>query len=596
MKRDQTTILSPLELFEEAKKIKVISIDRAVEMAQEAYKAARKNNDFELEFCIHMFLGRTFRLQGEAFSSMEQLNKAYRILNQRFPKDKIKLSGVYREYGSLYSDYFNDHAVALDYFQKGLSFNNPEIIVALHNNIGCQYVMLEEYEKANFYLEKGLDLGYKKEDYLTLSFLYENFGTMYSQEGKVEEAIKSFDLGVEMAEKASDITSDQQVVNYIHCYSLIGLAKIYLKEKEIEKVKELVEKVYEKSNQFKLQSCWSESALIEGSLFLKNNNIDSFTALFEKAIQFCTENGLHSDKENWLHKMIKLCEQKEDYKAALNYSKKLIDNRVDRESKTRAVNVAKVLENKEMEILALEHQNREMKMQKDQLEQFAYIVAHDLKTPLSNISNFIGLFSKNYSDKVDEQNKYYLDFVLDNSKQLHRMFDELLKFIKVEEVKNIRSICNIPTMISKVHKKYALELVARNAELKLSTDSITMVKVNMHHLKTLLERMIENSIKFAQTDRDLKILIEVNEDLENYFFKISDNGIGIKEDYRKKIFALFKQLDKVNYEGIGMGLAICKKTINLYGGTILVTDNEWKGTTFEFNIPKDKDIIPSSQK
>jgi len=454
----------------------------------------------------------------------------------------------------------------------------------LYNNIGCQYVLLKDYDKAFYYLLKGKEFCIEQKDYRLLSFIYENFGQMYLQEKKKEEAIVSYTAGIEAAEQAKDQLCDAQELEYIRCYNLLGLAKVYLEADELSEIPKFIQEVYDRSTAMKLRSCWSEAAIIEGSMFLKQQEEEAFITLFEKASVFCTEHALHSDQVVWLRKMIDLCESQHKYKEALDYSKRLIANKADRELKTKAVNITKVLENKEMEILALENRNREMQLQRDQLEQLAYIVAHDLKTPLSNISNFIGLFSKQYGDKVDEENKYYLDFVESNSKQLHLMLDELLRYMTVRKIKKEASYCDVENLITKISKKYEQEISVRQGVIEY--EALPKVKMHRNHLEMILDRMIGNGVKFSKKDQPFKMSIEIKDNSEEYQFLISDNGIGIKEEYREKIFDLFKRLDKINYKGLGVGLAICKKVINIYGGKIEVSRNDWGGTTFKFNIPK----------
>jgi len=383
---------------------------------------------------------------------------------------------------------------------------------------------------------------------------------------------------------ASQHSDDHRSISYIYCYNLIGLATLYLEKNQLNLIPDLIQEICDLSKKYKLQSCWSEAAIIKGELLLKNNQEDLYIALFNESFQFCTENSLYADKETWLNNMIVLCEAKSNYKEALHFSKMLIENKKDQETKTKSFDISKILENKESEILVLENKNRAIRLQQYQLEQFAYIVAHDLRTPLSNISNFIGLFSKKYRDQVDDQNKYFLDLVSENSQKLHLMLDELLLYITVNNIKGDIPWTNVENILTKIGQKRGENFEDKKGSLEFT--SLPEIKMHPSHLKIVLDQMIKNSLKFSKKDQDAKIKIEVIKSEDEFRIRVIDNGIGIKKEYQQQIFDLFKQLDKINYTGIGMGLAICKKIITLYGGDIKVSNNDWDGTTFEFNIPK----------
>ena len=105
--------------------------------------------------------------------------------------------------------------------------------------------------------------------------------------------------------------------------------------------------------------------------------------------------------------------------------------------------------------------------------------------------------------------------------------------------------------------------------------------------------MIRNSIKFRKKEVAPEIKIEIVESKSDFTFLISDNGIGIEPAFKSKVFELFKQLDKVDYTGTGMGLPLSKKIVNTYGGKIGITDSSLGGVAFKFNIPKRKLLLTS---
>ncbi len=575
----------PKSIFNHAQTLISVSPDEAIALIGKAKIQAEAEKDYHLVCEILICLSRTFRFQGKFLDSIEQLNMAYRLLNRYFADDRNTLAFIFKEYGCLYSDDLSDFTTALDYFTKSLRLNVNELKTSLYNNIGCQYINLKDYKKAYSFLEKGQRICQENEDHQVLCFIYENLGNLFNTQGKYEESIKFYEMGIDSCLLAYDVVDNCQDIEYIHCYIEIGLVSSYIEFGDFTRVPKLIDQVYHRSKSSKLQSALSQVYLLEGRMLLKKNQYDDFKALFNTSIVFCTTHSFYSDKEEWLTMMLELCEKQGGYKEALNYSKRIIINREAKKSKTKAINLDKILENKEIEILKLENRNREIQLQKEQLEQFAYIVAHDLKTPLSNISNFIGLFSRTYREKVDAQHQYYLDFILDNSKHLHHMLDDLLRYINLKGEKGNLPISNPEEILRYIIKSNTQEIEEKNATIEYNH----LLKVKMHsfHLEIVLGNLIKNALKFSKKEEAPHIRVTSSENQMDYLFSVIDNGIGIKKEYYQQIFDVFKQLDKINYHGTGMGLSICKKIINTYGGKIWVSGNEFQGTSFHFNIPKE---------
>lgn len=578
------TDLSPQALFDRGKAL-INDSDEGLALVVEARRQAEAAGLYQL-FCeISIFLSRTFRFQGKKFESIGQLNKAYRVLNQHIPNDQTTLALIYKEYGGIYSDGFQDFTTGLSYTLKGLSLDIAEIKTSLYNNAGCQYIYLKEYEKAFSFLEKGRRLSAERKEDDVLCFIYENLGTLFKIQGKYEQAITYFELGLASCEAAYRSYSSYQDVAYIHCYIQIGLVETYFAYGQLDEIPALIQEVCERAASSNLQSALSQVYLLEGKLLLKRNQEVAFEELFHQSLRFCDENSFYGDKEKWLEAIIDLYEHRGNYREALAYSKMIISNREEQKLKTKSANLANVLENKEIEILELENRNREVQLQKEQLEQFAYIVAHDLKTPLSNISNFIGLFSSTYREKVDAQNRFYLDFVLDNTKHLHEMLDDLLRYITLKDAKGNLPSCDVEKMLIRITENQAEEIKRKNAKIEYAF--LPKVKIHAFHLESILNNLIHNALKFSKKEKATHIMIDLVENSSVYQFCIKDNGIGIQAAYYDRIFDVFKRLDKVNYKGTGMGLSICKKIIHTYGGKIWVSGNEMGGASFHFTIPKE---------
>lgn len=573
---------TPTVLFEQGKEKFSDSPDEAIQLIIEAKKKATEEESYELLIDILIFLSRTFRFQGKHFESLELLNESYRKLNQFIPHDQYRLAHVYKEFSSLYADGLKDFATGLDYSLKSLKLNIEELKGPLLNNIGCQYSHLNEFEKAYKYLLQGQEYCIENEIDYVLCFIYENLGNLFRLQKEYEKATSYYQLGFEACNKAYGNEANKQSIDFIFAYNCIGLAENYLKSNQIEELPELINKIIEVADASNLKSALSEAYLLEGKYLLQLQDYEAFEKLFHRSIEFCSEFSFFSDKEEWLQLIIHLYEEKGKYKEALGFSKIIIQNR--NAQKSKKVNLANILESKENQILNLENRNREVQLQKEQSEQFAYIVAHDLKTPLSNISNFTNLVRKKHREDMDEQSQFYIDFVLVQSKHMQDMLDDLLRYITLKESDGNLTDVDVNKVLDVVVENFSEQIT--NKKAVIDYPSSFMVKIQYFHLEIILNNLVKNALKFSKNNEITKIKIAVNENASEYQFEVIDNGIGVEEQYHEKIFKVFRQLNKKNYHGTGMGLSICKKIVGNYGGKIWVSGNEWGGASFHFTIPK----------
>lgn len=575
---------SPEELFKKSKRVGATSIEQGILLVKEALVLAQKQSKHELEFDLLLCLAKYCRFKGKGFESLAYSHKANRVLNKWLPYDKIKRSYLYRELGTLYSIFFKDHATSLEYTLKSLSMNNPEIFGMLNSNIGTVYIYTGQFDKALPYLNKAKKIFIEDNNQVSLSYVHASFGEYYQLQNKTSKAITAYQNGITAAERAYKNASKVHNVAFIHCFNSLGLAELYLIKGNYTSLTKLIEKNYLIANKFTLHGVHSNTMVLEGKMYLALEEETYFKKLFHRAVSFCEQKGMLDPLDFWYKQMIELCEQKHAYKEALQYSKALNKNKEAKELKTEKKTFVDTLKNKEVEIMELEKRNNEIQTQRDQLQKIAYVVAHDLKTPTQNISHFISLFLRKYKNKLKLEEKFYLDFAIDNSKTLHSMLDELLIYFSIDKIKLPQPTCDLKGLFPKILEEHKALINKKKAII--SSKNLSPVNMQEKHLTFILSRMIKNSLKFSRKDTPLKINIELIELPNDHRIVISDNGIGVDAKYKHQIFDLFKQLDKNNYRGVGMSLAICKKIIGLYGGTVQVRSNPDQGATFQFNIPK----------
>lgn len=226
---------------------------------------------------------------------------------------------------------------------------------------------------------------------------------------------------------------------------------------------------------------------------------------------------------------------------------------------------------------ALEQKNKET-------EQFAYITSHDLQEPLRTITNYIGLFRDDYKGKLDGHADLYINFISNASVRMQVLISDLLEYTRLDNDYEPAEIdCNL--LLNELVTD--LEQTIRENDAAIVYGDLPLISGHFSRIKSLFQNLISNAIKFRKPDAAPQIRITAQDRDHEWLFEIRDNGIGIEETYYEKIFMLFQRLHaRSEYKGTGIGLAHCKKIVELRGGRIWVTSEYGKGSSFFFTIPK----------
>ncbi len=250
----------------------------------------------------------------------------------------------------------------------------------------------------------------------------------------------------------------------------------------------------------------------------------------------------------------------------------------------KRLNRALQKKNKEIHLqsLELESKNKE-------LEQFAYIASHDLQEPLNTISSFINLITEDYGDSFDDVGKESLIFIQDASVRMKNLIDALLRYSRLGRSREFSDVdCN--TILDELQKDLKIRIEDSGAQI--ITEDLPVVTGSTIEIRLLFQNLISNGIKFRAAGVTPKISISSHkktntEESKDYWeFSVKDNGIGIPDQHKERIFAIFQRLhSREDYEGTGIGLAHCKKIVESHGGEIWLESTEGKGSIFYFTIP-----------
>ena len=228
-----------------------------------------------------------------------------------------------------------------------------------------------------------------------------------------------------------------------------------------------------------------------------------------------------------------------------------------------------------MRTAELENKNKE-------LEQFAYVASHDLQEPLRTTTGFAELIRDKYQGKLDSEGDAYIMYIIQSAERMKVLIKDLLDYSRIGREAALKNIdCNI--MLKEVLSDMNSSI--RESDAKIISENLPVINGYPTEIKLLFQNLISNAIKFRK--KNCLALIHINaQPIENFWqFSFSDNGIGIEEKYQSRIFIIFQRLHtRSEYEGSGIGLAHCKKIVDLHAGKIWVESSEGNGSIFHFTI------------
>lgn len=221
-----------------------------------------------------------------------------------------------------------------------------------------------------------------------------------------------------------------------------------------------------------------------------------------------------------------------------------------------------------------------------QLENFAYMASHDLKAPIRTIVSFSQLLERTAGKKIDNQEKEYLNFIVSASLNMHRLINDLLTYSRVNTEQHRPEKLHLPDLIREIRQELNLHFTEKDVSFQVKSLPGEII-ADPTKMRQLFQNLILNAMKFQRPGVAPTIEIAC-EEMDTYWnFSVKDNGIGIKEEFFKKIFLLFRKLHSADqYEGTGIGLAICQKIAQQHGGNIWVESEQGVGSTFYVSIEK----------
>jgi len=228
-------------------------------------------------------------------------------------------------------------------------------------------------------------------------------------------------------------------------------------------------------------------------------------------------------------------------------------------------------------------QSAELRRSNEELEQFAYVVSHDLQEPLRTIETFAQLLRRSNA-AADPNAAKCITQVVDGAQRTGRLIRDLLAYTRVsadQPATGPKVDCEIVLKIALMNLGTAI----RESDAQISHGTLPTVTADESRLAQVFTNLISNAIKY-RSSAPPRVHVDATENRSEWIFSISDNGIGIHPQHHERIFSIFKRLHGREIEGTGLGLAICRKIIEGYGGRIWVESELGNGATFVFSIPR----------
>lgn len=225
----------------------------------------------------------------------------------------------------------------------------------------------------------------------------------------------------------------------------------------------------------------------------------------------------------------------------------------------------------------------ELNKRSKRLEDFAGLVAHDLKSPLASMEGLLSLVKTDYPAENDPELGLYVKHLETSAKSMRNYIDDLLKYYKAGDTLKIRENKSLSEIVNAINDIYSND----SAVIKISED-FKFTNIPVVAVQQILSNLIDNAIKYNDKDKTL-IIISAHQSQDHYSLSVSDNGKGISSEHQKIIFDIFKttgELDKYGKRGSGMGLATVKKLVKNLGGTIKVESTLGVGSIFTCTIKR----------
>ncbi len=458
------------------------------------------------------------------------------------------------------SIYYNQQSLQLAeklHYSHGISY--------AYGNMAANYLNKKDYPKAEELYLQSIKLKTELGDKWGSIGSYLGLGGLYITSGRPAKAVPILKSALEMADqleakprqvKAYQLLSQaykelgdkENAFEYLSSY--VSLQDSVLNEKTVEEMGQ-------SKRRYEIEKREQEITLLktENELLGKNKKIQSLQNYFFLSIimVLLAFSGWFFNRHKLQQKLNELLEEKNG-----------------------------LLNAKNEEIFV---KNKQLKQSNESLEQFAYVASHDLKEPLRMINSYTKLLERRYTSLFDDSAKEFMFFITDAVSRMETLLNDLLDFSRAGNSKPKNDKVDFSDVMIIVQSNLKVQLAEMNATLIVHNQNMPVFQANRSQLVQLVQNLVSNAVKF-RGEADPKVVVDCVRKDGKFIFSVTDNGIGIKPENLHKVFEMFHRLhDKSKYQGTGIGLAVCQRIVEHYGGELWVESVLGEGSTFFFSIP-----------
>jgi light-regulated signal transduction histidine kinase (bacteriophytochrome) len=231
-------------------------------------------------------------------------------------------------------------------------------------------------------------------------------------------------------------------------------------------------------------------------------------------------------------------------------------------------------------------EEQELKRSNSELEKFAYVASHDLQEPLRKVQAFGDRLYERSHEQLDDKSRDYLQRMQSAAKRMSRLINDLLAFSRIATQGQAFKRCDLNEVLSGVLAD--LEIAIETSQTQIEIEPLPEIEADEPQIRQLLQNLLGNGLKFRkpQGQHKIKIWSKITEDKQHIELHVKDNGIGFDSQYGDRIFEVFQRLHaRHEYEGTGIGLAICRKIVERHGGSIRAISEPNQGAEFIVTLP-----------
>lgn len=548
-------------------------------LVNEAIPLAKHLKDKKYLFFLYIRWGYYWH-RLEKYKDAEKFTVFALRVAQKLENNKF-LAYSYNNLGLLYLRQ-NQYHKALQSLFKALSYNSEELQTSIYSNIGTSFFEQQKFDKALEYYQKVLDNSLAS-NANNIFNAYINIGVALQSLGKYEEAVKHY-------QKSLQIMGDNE--RYIDrkaaCFENFGETRLI--QKQYDEALFYLNKALQFNVKLKQFKRIAVCLRLLGITYFAQKKYDEAYKSLQKSLFYAREHSFVIEEKEALLALIQYHKETKQWESCIAYQDQLIELQAQYFYPEKKEEVQAILDKKEDELdvlmernLQIEQQNQRLQQYNRELKQYAFIVAHDLKEPLCNISGFTTLLTTKHKENFDEEAREFLKYIEGGAQYMHSLLEDLLQYttLQFQEEKIVR--INTNQHLQKVLTKLQPQIDAINATIQIS--DLPQIDIEPKHFHWLMLQIIGNALKFSHPDKPCYIFVHSYEKKGKQYIEVRDNGIGIESLQQQKIFRIFQRLHKQNYGGTGIGLAICKKIIDMYSGEIGLHSKVEEGTAFHFSLP-----------